>query len=337
MLTVVFYLICLVICFALTVIISRFLIPILRSHKMGQKILDVGPRWHKSKEGTPTMGGLAFIIASFPAALFAVFMMWYKIGGGTNEIIAFAVTYIMAAANGAIGIFDDYVKLMRKQNEGLSAKQKYLLQLIVAGLYLFVMTMTGMIDTSLYIPYIGVEIELGILYYVFALLLITGIINAVNLTDGIDGLASSVTFVAAAFFSVVSFAANAADPDMGLASMAISAITVGACIGFLVYNFYPARVFMGDTGSLFLGGLVIGMAFLSGNPLIVVVVGIIYIIETASVMLQVTYFKLTHGKRLFKMSPIHHHFEKCGWNEIKIVSVFSSVTMLACLLAWFGR
>lgn len=331
-----FYIIILIAAFALTAIFARIIIPILRSHKMGQKILDVGPRWHKSKEGTPTMGGLSFIAASVPVVIAAALLLYFCFGARQRELTALLVTYVMAVLNAAIGIFDDYVKLTKKQNEGLSAPQKYLLQLVVAALYLFAMRMTGMITTSLFIPYFGVEIELGFFYYVFALILITGIVNSVNLTDGIDGLASSVTFIVAAFFGVAAFAANAIDPDAGSVSMAVSALTAGSCLGFLVYNFYPARVFMGDTGSLYLGGLVIGMAFLCGKPAIIIVAGLIYIIESVTVIIQVGYFKLTHGKRFFKMAPIHHHFEKCGWSEIKIVAVFSTVTAVMCIAAWFG-
>jgi phospho-N-acetylmuramoyl-pentapeptide-transferase len=177
--------------------------------------------------------------------------------------------------------------------------------------------------------------DLGFFYYVVALLLLTGMVNSVNLTDGIDGLASGITLVVGIFFSAVAFFAIQAAPFASALSL-IGATLIGGTLGFLVYNFYPARVFMGDTGSLYLGGMVVGAAFLLGNPLIVVVCGIVYICETASVMLQVAYFKLTHGKRLFRMAPIHHHFEQCGWSEVKIVSVFTAVTALACLAAWFG-
>ena len=192
------------------------------------------------------------------------------------------------------------------------------------------MKLSGNLSETLYIPYVGVELDLGIFYYILSILLITGIINSVNLTDGIDGLASTVTLAVAAFFSVAAFSLSA------LPEAIVAAITLGCCLGFLVYNFYPARVFMGDTGSLFLGGLVIGMAYMISNPLIIVIVGIIYIIEALSVMIQVTYFKLTHGKRFFKMAPIHHHFEKCGWSELKIVGVFALVTVIAGAAAYFG-
>ncbi len=321
----------LVLTFLLTVGISKKLIPVLASRKMGQKILDIGPRWHKSKEGTPTMGGLAFIIASAVCGAIATAVIWVM--RGMDAALPLMFTLIMAILNGCIGIVDDMAKLKRRQNEGLTAAQKFILQVLVAGLYLLAMCFFCGVTTELYIPFVNVTINFGIFYYIIAMLLLTGVVNAVNLTDGIDGLASSITAVVAVFYSVAAFLAATGE---NAALSVVGAIMAGSALGFLVYNFYPARVFMGDTGSLFFGGLVVGGAFLLGNPLIVVVCGIMYIIETASVMLQVGYFKLTHGKRLFKMAPIHHHFEKCGWTEIKIVAVFSLVTLLFCVLAWFG-
>lgn len=318
--------------FIITVLAARKLIPILKSKKIGQKILDIGPRWHKSKEGIPTMGGISFIIAiTITAILGCIFII---ITTGIDEAIPVIITVGYAILNGLIGCVDDLAKLRKKQNEGLTARQKFLLQLIAAAAFIVALKYTGILDTSLYIPYIGYELELGILYYVFALVLLTGIVNSVNITDGIDGLSSSVTFVVGGFFAVVVFFSGITSNILALSL--ISAFLVGGTLGFLVYNFYPAKVIMGDTGSLFLGALVVGGAFILNNPLLVVIFGIIYMAETASVMIQVTYFKLTHGKRIFKMAPIHHHFEKCGWSEIKIVAVFTSVTVLACCLAWFG-
>jgi len=314
--------------FVLTVLISRRLIPALKSHKMGQKILEVGPRWHKNKEGTPTMGGLAFILSSTVTMAAAVVVS--SIRGELAASAPLIITYVMALLNGVIGFLDDYVKFFKKQNEGLSAKQKYLLQLVVSGGYLFAMYIAGAINTELYIPFFKTTIDFGIMYWFIAIIALTGIINAVNLTDGIDGLASSVTFVVGAFFAVQAFVLSSFETSL------IAALIIGSCLGFLVYNFYPARVFMGDTGSLFLGGLVIGCAFLIKNPLIIIVAGLVYLCEAVSVTLQVAYFKLTHGKRLFKMAPIHHHFEKCGWSEIKIVSVFSLVTLAMCAIAMLG-
>lgn len=313
--------------FIITALAARILIPKLKSMKLGQKILDIGPRWHKSKEGTPAMGGLCFIAASLIVFIPLAVYLTAKGVAGVDKMI---IVMLMATANGAVGIIDDLTKFKNHRNEGLTASQKYLLQLICAGLFLAAMKLTGNLSDTLYIPYVGIELELGIFYYILSILLITGIINSVNLTDGIDGLASTVTLAVGAFFSVAAFSLSA------LPEAIIAAITMGACFGFLVYNFYPARVFMGDTGSLFLGGMVVGMAYMINNPLIIVVVGIIYILEALSVMIQVTYYKLTHGKRFFKMAPIHHHFEKCGWSELKIVGVFSLVTVIAGVVAYFG-
>ena len=325
----IFYFLAALVCeFLLTVVVARILIPKLKSMKLGQQILDIGPRWHKSKEGTPTMGGISFIVAAVVTSVILGAAMC--ISGRSEGLSKMIIILLAAAANGAIGVVDDLTKFHNHRNEGLTASQKYLLQLVTAAAFLAAMKLTGNLSTELYIPFVGTTIELGIFYYVFSMILITGIVNSVNLTDGIDGLASSVTLAVGAFFAVASFRLGM------LPEAVISGITIGACLGFLIYNFYPARVFMGDTGSLFLGGLVVGMAYMINNPLIIVVVGIVYIIETLSVMLQVGYFKLTHGKRLFKMSPIHHHFEKCGWSELKIVGVFSLVTIIAGALALLG-
>ncbi len=316
-----------------TVLISRRLIPYLKSKKMGQKILEIGPRWHKSKEGTPTMGGLAFIAASALAAavVFVLALVW----GAAEKLLPFFAVYGYGLTNGLIGVIDDRAKLRKKQNEGLTAPQKYLLQLFAAALFLMAMHFVGIIDTTLAIPFTSITVQLGFFYYIIALLLLTGIVNAVNLTDGIDGLASGVTFVVGMFFAAAAyFSVVIGEPSASLAL--VSAVLIGSTVGFLVYNFYPARVFMGDTGSLFLGGMVVGGAFLTGSPLLVVLCGIVYIAETASVILQVGYFKLTHGKRLFLMAPIHHHFEKKGWSEVKIVCVFSTVTVLFCVICWFA-
>lgn len=325
---IVYFLTALILTFIITAVTARILIPKLKSMKLGQQILDIGPRWHKSKEGTPTMGGISFIIASLITFILLAVIAFHN---GDFEGFEKALIVLLAATlNGAVGIVDDLTKFKNHRNEGLTASQKYLLQLICAGAFLAALKLTGNLSTGLYIPYVGVTLELGIFYYIFSILLITGIVNAVNLTDGIDGLASSVTLAVGAFFAVAAF-------TLGLLPEAVlSGVTMGACLGFLVYNFYPAKVFMGDTGSLFLGGMVVGTAFALGNPLIVIVVGIIYICETVSVMMQVSYFKLTHGKRIFKMTPIHHHFEKCGWSELKIVGVFSLVTVIAGVIAFFG-
>ncbi len=313
--------------FVLTVLALRLLIPKLRSMKMGQKILDIGPRWHKSKEGTPTMGGIAFAI---PLTLVLVVAMLAAPALDVKiNLPPLLLTLLLAVGNGAIGVVDDLTKFKKKQNEGLTAPQKYLLQLAMAGAFLALLRLYGKPDTSLSIPFIGFELELGWFYYVFALIFITGIINSVNLTDGIDGLASSVTLVVAGFLSVIGLTYRLGETAL------LGGVTAGATLGFLVYNFYPARVFMGDTGSLFLGGIVAGAAFMIDNPLCIAIAGIVYICEAMSDIIQVGVYKLTH-KRVFRMAPIHHHFEKCGWSEKKIVFVFSLVTLIASVVAYLG-
>lgn len=314
--------------FLLTWLILRKLIPVLKSRKIGQKIYEIGPRWHKGKEGTPIMGGLGFIIAA--AVGLGVITGVYAYLGRAIELLPVWLTFTLALLNGLIGFFDDYTKLIKKQNQGFLAWQKLVLQFLVAIAYLWAMSACGFIDTALEIPYFGIEIELGIFYYFLAVLFIAGMVNSVNLTDGIDGLCSSVTAVIGAFFAVAAFVAL--KPELAI----LPATVIGGTVGFLMYNFYPAKIFMGDTGSLYLGGAAVGMAFLADEPLIILIAGIIYLIEVVSVILQVGYFKITHGKRIFKMAPIHHHFEKCGWSEVKVVGVFTLITAIACVLAYFG-
>ena len=324
---IVLFVITLFLTFILSVLMLKKTIPILKSHKVGQKILDIGPRWHKSKEGTPTMGGICFIIPTLVVSL--GLFVFASVNGEAKNLIPLALTLLLGVMNALIGFVDDYTKLIKKQNEGLKAYQKFLLQVLSASFYVFMMTISGNMTTELMIPYFNVTVDLGIFYYVFAIIRICGFVNSTNLTDGIDGLCSSIGAIVAAFFAVASFALN------NISSILASAMLIGGCIGFLVYNFHPARVFMGDTGSLYIGGMIMGMAFAINNPLIAVVCGLVFIIETASVMLQVGSFKLT-GKRIFKMAPIHHHFEKSGWGEVKIVAVFSALTLVFCVAAWFG-
>ena len=326
MTTSILFIAALLVTFLVTVLVSRKLIPVLKSRKMGQKILEIGPRWHKSKEGTPTMGGIAFIAAILLAGIAA--SVWIAVNDGIRAALPLLFTLALGLAGGLIGCVDDLAKLRKKQNEGLTAPQKFLLQVLAAALYLLGMTLVLGADTEVYFPFIDKSVDFGIFYYVIALLLITGVMNSVNLTDGLDGLCSGVTLVVGVFFTVAGVLTSL-DPTR----VSLGALLIGGCAGFLVYNFYPARVFMGDTGSLFLGGLVVGGAFMMKNPLLVIVFGIWYIIETASVILQVGFFKLTHGKRLFKMSPIHHHFEKCGWSEIKIGVMAMIVTAVGSALS----
>ena len=306
---------------ALTAIFGRLLIPVLRALKAGQSIRESGPTWHNYKAGTPMMGGLMFVAASVLVLVLNAFTM--------KDYSVFYVL-ILSLCFGFIGFLDDFTKLKYKRNLGLTSAQKAMLQMAVSAIFLYAMYRSGM-DTHLYIPFVNVSFELHpIVYIFFAMFVMVGCVNAVNLTDGVDGLCGSVTIPVMIFFT----AAAAAQGKFDLALL--PATLVGGLAAYLFYNWHPAKVFMGDTGSLFLGGVVCAMAFALEMPLILILVGFIYICETMSVILQVGYFKLTHGKRLFKMSPIHHHFEMCGWKEVKIVLVFTAITAVMCVLAWFG-
>lgn len=311
----------------LTVILSHYIIPILKGRKVGQSIREEGPSWHSSKAGTPTMGGICFIMAILFVS--AGFTIYYALREEQSRLIPLALTLGLAVFNGLIGFVDDYCKLLKKQNEGLKAWQKAVLQLAVAILYIIALVKTGYVDTSLVIPFVGVELHLGWGYYFFAVFLIVGMVNSVNLTDGIDGLASTITLIVSVFFAVAAFA------YMSDSLVLISGALIGAMIGFLIFNLHPAKVFMGDTGSLFLGGILTGAAFLINNPLIIVIAGGIFVMEAMSDIIQVGWYKTFH-KRVFKMAPIHHHFEKCGWKEGKIVTIFGLVTVLLCAVAWFA-
>ena len=311
--------------FAITALAERILIPILRSHKAGQKILDIGPRWHKSKEGTPIMGGIGFILAIL--AVIALFFIYVGVKGEAPDYIPLALTVAFAVANGAIGFVDDYCKLIKKQNEGLTRIQKLVLQFAITAGYLCVMGYTGNLPSEVVIPLINLPVR-GALWYILAGILTVGVISGANFTDGLDGLASTVTYVIGIFFAIFAFYAK----DIGLS--VVSAALIGGTLGFLLYNIHPAKVFMGDTGSLFLGAIVMGALFQMQEPLLTFLVCAVYIIELLSTVLQILYFKLTHGKRLFKMAPIHHHFEKCGWSENKVVIVFALVQFAFCTLAF---
>ncbi len=312
--------------FLITAVSGKWFIPFLRKLKYGQTILEDGPVWHKSKQGTPTMGGIMFIVGCVLAVVLGMVTMQVN-GSATTQLnqIRLIAGVLMALAFGVLGFADDYIKVVKKQNLGLRAKQKMAGQLVIAALYLAALHFAGAESTVLQIPFLG-QLNIGLLYYPLAMFVIVGTVNAVNLTDGIDGLCSSVTFVAAIGMM---FVANI----LGIVEMNLLAgALAGGCLGFLCWNFHPAKVFMGDTGSLFLGGMVCALAFGVNMPLLLLFVGIIYIVETMSVILQVISFQST-GKRIFKMSPIHHHFEMSGWSEEKIVAVFSGITLIGAVAA----
>ena len=311
--------------FVLALVLGKFLIPTLRAVKAGQSIREVGPKWHNGKAGTPTMGGLMFIAAS----ALCIVTGWIGMKSGDYKhllVLALAVMF------GLIGFYDDFIKVKKHRNLGLTGFQKLLLQILAAVIFLLAMHFSGNLKYDLYIPFVKEPVAHVpvVLYLAVAVFAIVGCVNAVNLTDGIDGLASGVTSPVMLFFTIVSLSLK----QSGLATF--PAALLGGLCGFLCYNFYPAKIFMGDTGSLFLGGAVVGMAFALDMPLVLLLVGLIYIIETLSDILQVGYFKLTHGKRIFKMAPIHHHFEMCGWSEKKIWVVFVSVTLVMCVIAYLG-
>lgn len=321
-----------VVAFVVSAVIGKFLVPALRRWKAGQSIKEDGPTWHMSKQGTPTMGGLMFILATIIVVL-VVNGPAILSGDWTSVIVL-----VFALVFGAIGFLDDYAKIKKKENTGLTAGQKFLLQLAAAILFIVLLRKCGILSPNLYVPFFGVELHLPwVVYLIFAVLVITGTVNAVNITDGLDGLSSSVTLPVCAFFAAAFGWAWVKWQQSGTAGMAVFAAALfGGLVGFLLYNHYPAKVFMGDTGSLFLGGAVCGMAFALDLPLILILVGIIYIIETLSDIIQVTYFKATHGKRIFRMAPLHHHLEMGGWNEKKVVFVFASISLVFCILAFFG-
>ena len=302
--------------------LGYLLLPVLHALKAGQSIREIGPTWHNKKAGTPMMGGLMFVLA-------AVICLLCNIPFVTDYSVYFVL--LLALSFGAVGFVDDFTKLKKKQNEGLTSMQKLLLQLAVSALFLYIMYRNGSLSCALYIPFVNVSFQVHpLLYIFFAMFVMLGCDNAVNLTDGVDGLCGSVTIPVMIFFTAAAVAMGKFDLALLPASL------TGALVAYLFYNWHPAKVFMGDTGSLFLGGAVCALAFALDMPLVLILVGFIYICETVSVIMQVGYFKLTHGKRIFKMTPIHHHFEMCGWKEVKIVLVFTAITAVMCWLAWFG-
>ncbi|MDD6022633.1 MAG: phospho-N-acetylmuramoyl-pentapeptide-transferase [Oscillospiraceae bacterium] len=310
--------------FLIAAIGGRFLIPLLRALNCGQSIREIGPTWHNNKQGTPVMGGLMFIGSSLICMLLGISAI-------KNGDYTYPAVFCFSLVFGIIGFLDDFIKVRKKRNLGLTSIQKLLLQLVAAALYLVLLRKMGHLTSSLYIPFVNVTVDIPwVIYLILSLFIVVGTVNAVNLTDGVDGLSSSVTIPVMLFYAVVAWRLGR------IGASGFAAALVGGLAGYLIYNFHPAKVFMGDTGSLFLGGAVCGLAYALDMPLILILVGVIYIAETLSDIIQVTYFKLTHGKRIFRMAPLHHHFEKGGWSEVKIVGVFTSVTVVFCILAYMG-
>ncbi|MCL2857220.1 MAG: phospho-N-acetylmuramoyl-pentapeptide-transferase [Oscillospiraceae bacterium] len=324
-----------VIAFGITALTGFWLIPILRRLKYGQTILEIGPKWHMKKQGIPTMGGLMFIAGITVATFVGFFMLAgdprFVFGSSVREGMGVILGLVMALAYGMVGFVDDYIKVVKKRNMGLSAKQKMVMQTFIAVLYMSGLWLAGDRSTIVFVPFMG-QWDMGLIYYPLAILGIVYLVNVVNLTDGLDGLCSSVTFVSAIGFLGIATIFTAQGMAMFAAALA------GGCLGFLIWNFHPAKVFMGDTGSLFLGGVIVALAFGLGIPIFLLLLGIIYIVEGLSVMLQMGWFKLTkrrygEGRRIFKMSPIHHHYEMIGWSEGKVVAVFSVIQVVGSVAA----
>ncbi|WP_337488262.1 phospho-N-acetylmuramoyl-pentapeptide-transferase [Phascolarctobacterium succinatutens] len=300
--------------FIVCALIGPVLIPYLHKLKFGQSIRECGPASHMAKNGTPTMGGLMMLAALLVA------LLW---GNFTPHVI---IALVLTVGHAVIGFIDDYIKVVMKRNLGLTAKQKFLLQFILAGAYVY-FAETHIRNTELWVPGINAVIDLGWGYYVLAFLLLVGTTNAVNLTDGLDGLVSFVSLPVTMVFAFIAYMQGMLD----LSGFSLG--LTGACLGFLLFNRHPARVFMGDTGSLALGGAIAALALLTRTELLLVIVGGIYVAEALSVIIQVTYFRFSGGKRIFRMSPLHHHFELGGWPEVKVVRVFTAVS---CVLSVIG-
>lgn len=328
--------------FTVSALLGIILVPWLHKLKFGQTILDIGPNWHKNKQGTPTMGGIMFIIGTIVS--FAVVIITDHYMGGNmltkDYVLPNAIKVkvwggiLMALTFGFIGFADDYIKVVKKRNLGLTVRQKTIAQILAAVAYLISIRLTG--TPFMFIPFVGnCEYHSIIIYALFGIIVIYATVNAVNFTDGVDGLCASVTVTCATSFIIMA----AMMKYMGVSILA--AALAGACAGYLIWNWHPAKVMMGDTGSMFLGGLIVALAYAIDCPLILIPVGIIYVIEGMSDVIQITYFKKTGGKRLFKMAPIHHHFEMCGWSEKKIVYIFTLINLfggaIGVILIYFGR
>ena len=305
--------------FAISVILGPFIIPYLRKLKMGQTERTEGVQSHLKKAGTPTMGGIIYLLSTTITSLFFV-----------KDYPKIIPVLFLTLGFGLIGFLDDYLKVVLKRSDGLMPGQKMACQIVVTAVFAFYLVNFTDVSLAMKIPFFPEhELNLGILAIPVLFVAVIGTVNGVNFTDGLDGLASSVTIMVATFFSVVAIGTNSGIEP-------ITCAVVGALMGFLLFNVYPAKIFMGDTGSLALGGFVAGTAYMLQMPLFLLIVGLIYVVEVLSVMIQVTYFKATHGKRFFKMAPIHHHFELCGWSETRVVAVFSVITAILCLIALMG-
>lgn len=305
--------------FGISAVLCPIVIPLLHRLKFGQQVRQEGPKEHLKKQGTPTMGGVMFLGAIIVTSLFYI--------GRYPELVP---VLFVTVGFGIIGFLDDFIKIVMKRSEGLNPVQKLILQLVIAGIFTFYCMKNPAIGTEIILPFTdGKTVDLGWFFIPFCIFVMLGTDNGVNFTDGLDGLCSSVTVMVATFFTVVALGNN-----NGISP--VCAAVVGSLMGFLLFNVYPAKVFMGDTGSLALGGFVSAAAFMLRRPIFIVIVGLIYLVEVVSVIIQVTYFKSTGGKRFFKMAPIHHHFELCGWSETQIVALFSIITALLCLVAYIG-
>lgn len=308
-----------VVAFLISAVTGPFIIPFLHRLKVGQTVRNEGPEAHLKKNGTPTMGGIMILFAIVMTSLFYV-----------KDYPKIIPILFLTLGFGMIGFLDDYIKVVLKRSMGLRAWQKLVLQFVVTGVFAWYLVNYTDVSLAMKIPFWqGHYLDFGIWNIPILFFIVIGTVNGTNFTDGLDGLASSVTVVVAAFFTVVAI-------GTGSGIEPVTCAVIGALLGFLLFNVYPAKVFMGDTGSLALGGFVAAAAYMMQMPIFIAIVGFIYLVEVLSVIIQVTYFKLTHGKRIFKMAPIHHHFELCGWSETRVVTVFSIVTALLCLIALMG-
>ena len=312
-----------IIAFVVSAVLCPIVIPFLHRLKFGQQVRDDGPQTHLKKQGTPTMGGLVILTSIVITSLFYI-----------RDYPKIIPVLFVTVGFGIVGFLDDYIKIVMKRSEGLNPLQKLIGQFIITGIFAWYLLHSGQVDTTMLIPFTGgfddgIFISLGILFVPFLFFVVLGTDNGVNFTDGLDGLCTSVTILVATFMTIVALGENS-----GISP--ITGAVVGSLLGFLLFNVYPARVFMGDTGSLALGGFVASSAFMMQMPFFIPIIGLIYLVEVLSVIMQVSYFKATHGKRIFKMAPIHHHFELCGWSETRVVAVFSITTAILCLVAYLG-